>query len=280
MALKNVAVGYSDSANSREALRAAIVLCERHGASLTGVHIRVPVTEEPQIQSWVPPDLLDKLRAASRDSVGNAERGFREHLEASGFSGPVAWVSEDGDVNERLARLARCFDLLVIGQFSDPGETARFRVRAEFVVIRSGRPLLVVPSGYQVAPQLSDHVVVAWDASRPAARALADAVHLFGATSRFDVISVVSRLPDDDAPVAPGHDVMRYLAQQGVDARRQFIAGPRRELSSTLLDYCADRQPDLLVMGAYSHARLRDQLFGSVTGSILEKMNLPVLMSH
>lgn len=280
MALKNVAVGYSDSTNSREALRLAVALCERHEAALTGVHVRAPVTEEPQIRSWMPPDLLEKLRAASRDSVRTAERGFREQLEAAGFDRPVDWVAEDGDVNERLARLARCFDLLVIGQFSGPGETTRFRVRAEFVVIRSGRPLLVVPAGYRGAAEPSDHLVVAWDASRPAARALADAVHLFGDTSRFDVVSVLSRLPEEGAPAAPGHDVMHHLALHGVHAHRRFIAAPRSELSSTLLDYCADKRPDLLVMGAYSHARLRDDLFGSMTRSILEKMNLPVLISH
>ena len=280
MALKNVAVGYSDSANSREALRVAIALSQRHEAALTGVHVRASVTEEPQIQSWMPVALLDKLRAASRDSVRTAERGFREQLEAAGFSGPVDWVAEDGDVNERLARLARCFDLLVIGQFSGPSEATRFRVRAEYVVIRSGRPLLVVPADYQAAAELSDHVVVAWDASRPAARALADAVHLFGATSRFDVVSVVSRLPDESAPATPGHDVMRYLALHGVDAHRRLIAAPRGELSSTLLTYCGDKRPDLLIMGAYNHARLRDELFGSVTRSILGRMNLPVLMSH
>ena len=280
MALKNVAVGYSDSANSREALGVAVALCKRHGAALTGVHVRAPVTEEPQIRSWMPPDLLDRLRTASRDSVRTAERSFREQLEAAGFDLPVEWVAEDGDVNERLARLARCFDLLVIGQFSDPGETTRFRVRAEFVVIRSGRPLLVVPAGYRAAVEPSDHVVVAWDASRPAARALADAVHLFGATSRFDVVSVVSRVPEEGTSAAPGHDVMRYLALHDVDAHRQFIAAPRSELSNTLLGHCVDSQPDLLVMGAYGHARLRDELFGGVTRSILEKMKLPVLMSH
>ena len=64
------------------------------------------------------------------------------------------------------------------------------------------------------------------------------------------------------------------------EVHRQFIAAPRSELSNTLLGHCVDRQPDLLVMGAYGHARLRDDLFRGVTRSILEKMNLPVLMSH
>ena len=105
-------------------------------------------------------------------------------------------------------------------------------------------------------------------------------MHLFGATSRFDVVSVVSRVPEDGASAAPGHDVMRYLALHDVDAHRQFIAAPRSELSNTLLGHCVAGQPDLLVMGAYGHARLRDELFGSVTRSMLEKMNLPVLMSH
>ena len=94
------------------------------------------------------------------------------------------------------------------------------------------------------------------------------------------MVSVVSHVPEEGAPTAPGHDVMRYLALHDVDAHRQFIAAPRSELSNTLLGHCADKQPDLLVMGAYGHARLRDELFGSVTRSILERMNLPVLMSH
>ena len=280
MALKNVAVGYNDSPNSKEAVRLAVLLCELHDAVLTGLHIRVPLTDDPQVGTWMPDTLMDSLRTASHNSVERAERGFLDLVSTAGFEGAVDWVTEDGDINDKLAGLARYFDLLVLGQYSGTGHRERFRARAENIVMRSGRPLLVVPPGYRVASEPTNRIAVAWDGSEPATRALNDALHFFGAGNRMEIVSVVPKSKTAVNPPPPGRDVVRHLKLHSVDAHRVTIQSKQRDVARALFRHCQENDLDLLVMGAYGHARLREDLFGGVTKNVLESTTVPVLMSH
>ena len=280
MALRNVAVAYNDSPNSKEAVRLAVLLCERHGAALTALHIRVPLTEDPQVGTWMPDTLMESLRKASHNSVERAERGFLDLVSTAGFGGAVDWVKEDGDINDKLAGLARYFDLLVLGQYSGTGHRERFRARAENIVMRSGRPLLVVPPGYRADPEPTDRIAVAWDASQPATRALNDALQLFGGNNEMEIVSVVPKSKDSLTRAPLGRDVVRHLTLHGVDARRVTIESKERDVARALLQHCQGDNFDLLAMGAYGHARLREDLFGGVTKNVIENITIPLLMSH
>jgi nucleotide-binding universal stress UspA family protein len=181
-----------------------------------------------------------------------------------------------------LARLARHFDLLLIGQLSEPGDS-RQQIRAEELVTLSGKPLIIVPSGYQVRP-FTEHAVIAWDRSRPAARALSDAMQILETKQRLDVVTVAGK--DKEARKeggkgkAGGLDILTHLKRHGIAAQRVALSASREGVGATILDYCKDQDADVLVMGAYGHARLREELFGGVTRHVLQHMTVPVLMSH
>ena len=150
----------------------------------------------------------------------------------------------------------------------------------EAVLFGSGRPVLLVPPG---APTFSGRmVVVGWDATRSAARALHDALPLLTKARKAVIISLsddsddkVFRLPES------GPEVCRYLERWGVDA--SFDAPKRKQdnIGNELLSHAKRLEADILVMGGFGHAREREFLFGSATRDIFQShLELPVLMSH
>lgn len=276
MAIKDLAVAYNASTNADTAVQFAIQMCRKYTATLTGLYINAPVRFEGQVQRWISDDVMKSLKQAEREVGRSIEARFRELVGAAAHEGSVEWLAQEGQPNAILARTARYFDLLLIGQFSEPSDKNR-PVRAEDLVLMSGKPLIVVPNGYKVRP-FNEYAVVAWDGSRPAARALSDAMQILETKRRLDVVSVSGgggKAKADDLP-----DIVAHLIRHGIDARHINLSASREGIGSTILDYCAKNGPDVLVMGAYSHARLREDLFGGVTRHVLHNMNVPVLMSH
>ena len=123
-------------------------------------------------------------------------------------------------------------------------------------------------------------VLVAWNASRAATRAVNDAMPLLAGAETVTVLCVD---PDEDRRAhgeVPGMDIAVHLARHGVKARVETTMSGGIGVGNTLLSRASDIGADLLVMGAYGHARVRELLLGGATRTILESMTLPVLMAH
>ncbi|MCB1885070.1 MAG: universal stress protein [Geminicoccaceae bacterium] len=276
MAIKDLAVAYNGSANADAALQYAVQMCGKYGADLTGVWAKSPVRFEGKVERWMSKSVLQSIADAEAEAGRAVEAAFRERLQALGFAGPVHWVGEEGQPNAVLARRARFHDILLLGQFSAPGD-ARRPVRAEDLVLRAGRPLIVVPNNYPVRP-FKEHAVVAWDGSRPAARALSDGMQILETKRRLDVLTIVGDEAKRSASTAP--DAVAHLKRHGIDARVVEVPAGRGGVAGAILGYCKEHDPDVLIMGAYGHAKLREDLFGGTTRVILENMASPVLMAH
>jgi nucleotide-binding universal stress UspA family protein len=277
MAIKDLAVAYNASSNADTAVKFAVQMCRKYTATLTGLYVNAPVRFEGQVQRWISEDVMASLKEAEREASKGIETRFRELVKTTDHDGAVEWLAQEGQPNTVLARSARYFDLLLIGQFSEPSDKNR-PVRAEDLVLMSGTPLIIVPNQYKVRP-FEEYAVVAWDGSRPAARALSDAMQILETKKRLDVVSVTeSGAAKKKGEAAP--DIVGHLKRHGIDARHIALSASREGVGPTILDYCAQNGPDVLVMGAYSRARLREDLFGGVTRHVLHNMNVPVLMSH
>ena len=277
MAIKDLAVAFNASDNSRAAVRLAVQMCRKYEATLTGIYTHMPVKFENQVEIWISDEMKESLEKADASSVAAIEESFRTTVTENGFDGPVEWASPTGQPNDLLARSARYHDLLLIGQYTNPDRSQR-RVRAEELVMNSGKPIIVVPVDYQVRP-FTGHAVVAWDGSRPAARALSDAMQILETKERLDVVTVGAS-DAGTSKSAFAQDIITYLSRHGIDARLTNLSASREGVGATILGYCGETDPDVLVMGAYGHARLREELFGGVTRHILENANVPVLMAH
>ena len=147
----------------------------------------------------------------------------------------------------------------------------------EAALFESGRPVLVVPYIQKQGLKL-DRVLVCWDASRNAARAIADAMPFLRRSKAIDVIVVATERPKSDE--LPGADIAHHLARHELEVDLKRIVSGGTDVASTILSYAADSAADFIVMGGYGHSRLREFILGGATRGILSAMTVPTLMSH
>ena len=178
-----------------------------------------------------------------------------------------------------LRSLFVCFALSassVLAQ-SEPGKLPARELIIEAALFESGRPVLVVPYIQSGGLKL-DRVLVAWDGSRNAARAIADALPLLARAKAVEVVVVAGEPGKSDE--LPGADIAHHLARHGLKVNLQKIVSPEVDVPNTLLSHAADAGTDFIVMGGYGHSRLREFVLGGATRGVLASMTVPVLMSH
>ncbi len=180
------------------------------------------------------------------------------------------------ELPDLLVDYARLRDLTVIGVPEHPYQEHWF---AESIIFGSGRPTLVIPAAAETTRSFGlGHAVVAWDFSRPAARAVADALPLLVKARRVSVVTVTSEKRIDSK--RSGEELAKHLAFHGATVVLDSVDAAGRSIGEVLESYARSVQADLLVMGAYGHSRLWEFVLGGATRSILSKPPLPVLLSH
>jgi nucleotide-binding universal stress UspA family protein len=180
------------------------------------------------------------------------------------------------DIPETLAEYARFRDLTIVPV---PHGDDVDQWYAETVIFESGRPALILPHEWKRRePFQLDTAVVAWDFSKTAARAVADAIPVLQKTRLVHVVTVTNEKEIDTQRSAA--ELARHLAHHRIEVNVDTTDAAGRDIGSVLKSYCATRDADLLVMGAYGHSRLREFVLGGATRSMLSQPTLPVLMSH
>ena len=225
---------------------------------------------------------LEKLSAMAWSALrGHAEQAterFRRECRAAGVKSVEA-VTDESDKARSLVRHAHCSDLTVMTQ-ADPAAPGHRVVQAlvEQVVLYSARPTLILPYAGRFAT-VGSNVLVAWDDSREAARALSDALPLLRLAKRVQVLSW-SEGGTDDQTLRPRLDALnQWLKWQGVSADLR-VETTDIGIADAMLSRAADLSADLIVMGAYGHARWTERVLGGATRGLLATMTVPVLMSH
>jgi nucleotide-binding universal stress UspA family protein len=179
---------------------------------------------------------------------------------------------------EVLARESRAADLVIVGrdlerlrlgvyQSADPGD----------VLMRAGRPLLVVPPG--LSRLEGKHIVVAWKDSREARRAVWDALPLLTRAEMVHVVEVTEE-EDLDLGATRAADVVDYLSRHEVNARAEVRTKRERSVADELVLVAETLGADLIVAGGYGHARVREWAFGGVTSDLLNHSPKCCLLSH
>ncbi len=275
MALKDILVIVDEGQGAADRLAYAGRLADQCDAHLTGLY----VTTTPDIPAYVMAQLPPAARAAQAEDAARRLQAARAAFEASAEAGGLAsrsqWMAENGVPAERAALLGRYADLVVCGQ-DEPEPSGNGQVSAADLVLAGGRPVLVVPYAFR-ANGIGRHVLVAWNGSREAARAVADAMPILEAANRVSVLAVD---PGDALGDIPGADIALHLARHGITVEASRIGSQGLEPADVLLNRVADLSADMIVMGAYGRSRLRELVLGGVTHDILRHMTVPVLMSH
>jgi len=216
-----------------------------------------------------------KLAVRLADETKVSARIF--HNESKGQSITSQWRECAGDVAEQICIHARYADLVVVGQdeIQEPIERHPLPV-ANAVVLGCGRPVLVVPQG--VGSLEFGKVVIAWDGSREAVRAVHDALPMLKLAHSVEILSIVPA--PDSTGETDTKDLAAHLANHGIRVALQILKAKSSSDHSHLRDHIAHAGCDLVVMGAYSHPSWFEFVFGGATQSILSTAAIPVLVSH
>ena len=179
-----------------------------------------------------------------------------------------------------LAERARFADLLLLGQSDseNPPTLSAFSL-PEKVVVEAGTPILVVPPR-GAFDDIGRHVLVTWDGSREAARAVRDALPLLKTAKRVSLLAVDPARQGHIHPTADAAGAAAHLARHGVRTEPTELPSGERSITTVLLAHLAALGADLLVMGAYGHPRLSEFMLGGTTQDLLETAPIPILTSH
>lgn len=273
------ALTYPDATRDR-ALRSGVALARRLGGDLTLLTVQtdIPDLRNPLANALIRLDQLTEIEEARSAAAAQLEASCaRIAAEAAGEPIEVkaiqARLYEEADCITRAAR-TRDLCLLPLG-----ASVLAARALAEAVLFGSGRPVIVYPEDREIAPTPAfDIVAIAWDGSARAARAVADALPVLKRAREVRVFVGVDEKPQARAGLA--EDLSRHLTKHGVPVGRDERLARARPIGQVLSEYVAAEQVELLVMGGFGHARLREFILGGATEAMLEAPPCPVLMSH
>jgi nucleotide-binding universal stress UspA family protein len=163
----------------------------------------------------------------------------------------------------------------VVGQ-AEP-QSLRDNLMIEGALFDSGRPVLAVPYIQRAGLKL-DRVMVCWDGSRNAARAINDAMPFLTRAKTVDVVTIGAG--KDEVGEIQGADIAQHLARHGLNVELRRIDAGDVDVANVILSDAADQNADFIVMGGYGHSRLREFVLGGATRGILSSMTVPTLMAH
>lgn len=214
-----------------------------------------------------------------RDQAEQAAQGFEAACAAAGLASFASVIDEE-DAPVSLLRHARCSDLVVLSQADPKARDDRaMRRLVEQTVLHSARPTLLIPyAGHHDV--VGSHVMVAWDDSREAARAVLDALPMLRQARRVRVVSWNESGAGDANRLGQRLEALRHwLLRHGVTAETS-VECTDIGIADAMLSRATDLESNLIVMGAYGHQRWTERMLGGATRGLLDAMTVPVLMSH
>lgn len=218
--------------------------------------------------------LVENARSRSRQNGKALLEAMQTDIEQQGIGLLCTHVDYyPTELSDTVSDVARYHDLTILGIGN---HDAALRGTAEEVIFAAGRPILLVPEDLE--PGAYDHVAIAWDGSRVASRAVADAWPFFKRAKTVSILSVT-----DEKPLAHGDAGSRladYFLRHGLNAGLSELATEDRPIAETLQSHALAAGAGLLVMGGFGHSRMRDFVLGGATAGILRNLEIPVLISH
>jgi nucleotide-binding universal stress UspA family protein len=275
MTIKSIMTQLGSDADSEARLNCALNLAKAHNALLIGVACQTvpPMTAGP----WAGVVQADWYVAASK-SVKEAIAKYESSFWAAVEGLPRGGVFESGMDYPAMAmaRAARQADLIIASP-PNPKTTSQYLLAdASELVITSGRPVLVTPTG--APPLKGERVLIAWKDTREARRAMMDALPLLVEASLVTVLEIAHKDEHDLAKISVGQ-VAEALRRHGVSVQAE-VAEPDGHAGTQIMQEARKLNADLVVAGGYGHSRLGEWVLGGVTRDLLHQDHCHVLLSH
>jgi nucleotide-binding universal stress UspA family protein len=275
--IKDIIVNLSVTKEGSVVGKYAVSVAATLEAHLTGVAFIYDPVVPISGAGYIPAEIIETQRDDNETAAEAAIKSFTAATDQAGISAePLITSASLAGASDQFARMARRFDLAIVGQ-AQPDVSSIEQIIGETTLFESGRPMIIVPY-IQKAPFTTDNVMICWDGSRTAARAVADAIPIIDKNGHVEIVIVASGRDKQDE--IEGADIGQHLARHGLKVDVHRISGGNIDVGDALLSHAADSGADLMVMGGYGHSRLREFVLGGVTRSIFESMTVPVLLSH
>jgi nucleotide-binding universal stress UspA family protein len=279
MSIKTILVYVPSDKNAAAVIEPALKIAAGQGAHLIGLHLIADLPVYGEFPAEVAEEVIERLQKAGKEAEASAKRAFDEALRKTPAS--CEWRSFTASYatgNDLIAQTGHAADLIVCGKPSEevPDAWSDF---SETALMRSGRPVLIVP-GLKPPATLGEHVIIAWNNTREAARAVADSLSLLRSASTVRAVTFIEKENQREAAETLGADLIASLARHGVAASLDVSYAGDGSAGEAILSKLLEEGCDLLVMGGYSHSRLREMIFGGVSRDILRSTWVPTLVSH
>ncbi len=281
MPFKSIAVfiGTSPSAEARVSFAAGLAC--RHGAHLIGLYAVPSLMSGSAAESFVlghtaVREVIAQHRAREDEAIGLAKQSLsaicgRQEISFEFRPLVQAEFSDDLVLNSLHA------DLVVAGGHPGNGGLPN-GWSAETLLLATGVPCILLPESW-TGSAAAEHVVVAWNASREARRAIADALPLLVSAKSVTVL-LVDPEKNSRHGEEPGADIAHYLSRHGAKVAVEQVASNGAPVAGVILDRAKQHAADLVVIGAYSHARAAQMVLGGVSRSLLREAAVPLLIAH
>lgn len=278
MPLKDILVHVDNTKQCEVRLETAINLALAHEAHLTGLYVLTHHYIPPYLRAQFSAESLEVPVRAAIQAAEQAEALFLDKTKHAGVASE--WRRVEGETIDVLSLHSRYSDIAVVGQRDPEGdEVTGDSEMPDRLILSVGRPILVVPyvGNY---PNIGQRIMVAWDSSRLATRAVNDALPLLERAKQVVVMAINPHGGAEGHGDVPSADICLHLSRHGIKAEAQHVQVEDVEVGDMLLSRAADEGIDMFVMGAYGHARWRELVLGGVTRHMLNHMTAPALMSH
>jgi nucleotide-binding universal stress UspA family protein len=275
--VKDIVVNLTGGAPQEFAADYAISLAKLFDAHIAGIGFIYEPVIPGSVLGGIPTDLIEAQREENTKAAKAATNRFEAAAGEARLSAEVRILDASvAGAADLFGRIARRFDLAVVGQ-ARPKEGASEELLIEGALFESGRPVVVVPYVQTQAVTL-ERVLVCWDGSRPATRAIADALPFLRRAKAIDILAVGGERGKGSELV--GTNMARHLVRHGLAVELKRVSAGDVDVPSAIRSHAAEIGADFMVMGGYGHSRLREFILGGVTRTILTSSTIPVLMSH
>jgi len=287
MSIKTILVPINGTESSRSALDTAFMVGQDLAAHVDVLHVvpepkdAIPLLGEGMSAAIIE-DMIQLAEAEASERTGRAEAMFEEARNSHGLAisqkaspgkaGSTALVRCVGREDELTAAKGRLADLIVASRPTEESE-ATVAMTINAALFETGRPVLVAPP--RTSQKIGKKIAVLWNGSAEASRAVAAAMPLI---TRCDKV-IIMTAENDKTSSAVAPELATYFAWHGVRAETRTLPG-RSQVGEVLLEDCTVVGVDMLVMGAYTHSRMRQLILGGVTKHVLANAQLPTLMAH
>jgi len=276
MTIKTIAAVLNQIETAPIVLDIAISLASDADAHVVGLHAEA-IDPPPVMSPFDLPDasVITSLYEAAAEQSKALEDVFTEKLRLAGTAN--TWRVVRGGIasaSSGVVESSRAADLVVVSQPA-PNRVGEL----DDILFESGRPVLFIPWIVKQVKPFS-RILIAWDGSREATRAIFDSLPLLKNATEVEIFSVDPQETSSQTAILSGAEMAEALARHGLKITVTSQESNKLPVSAVIENRCSDFSADLLIMGAYSHARIRERLFGGVTHTLIQSMTVPVLMAR